>query len=64
MNLIRKTLDETKNENSFLIYDFLVENGVLSALFTKLSNLTEYWTPFINIEVTGLIIEAIVKFKL
>ena len=64
MNLIRKTLDETKNENSFLIYDFLVENGVLSALFTKLSKLTEYWTPFINIEVTGLIIEAIVKFKL
>jgi hypothetical protein len=51
-DMIKKILSQINTEDATFIYNFLLENNVLSFLLITLSKLTTYWTPFINIEVS------------
>lgn len=50
-DMIKNILSQIKTENATFIYNFLLENDVLTFLLITLSKLTQYWTPFINIEI-------------
>jgi len=54
-DMIKKILSQINTEDATIIYNFLLENDVLSFLLITLSKLTTYWTPFINIEVILII---------